>query len=222
MIYPINNIYPCIQGEGCLSGTPMVMLRLHGCAVGCPWCDTKETWEMEAANVRASIDDVLGANSLYVKKGPSEINHYIKTNFPFFRWVLISGGEPAQYRLRPLINALHDGGFKVAIETSGTEIGHLEAGLDWICVSPKIDMPGGKKVKLDTFTTADEIKYVVGKRGDIDKLDEILSQVQLKEGCQICLQPVSQSPKATALCMDIVMDRNYRLSVQMHKYLDIP
>jgi 7-carboxy-7-deazaguanine synthase len=63
--YPVNDCYPCVQGEGVQTGVAMVLLRLHGCAVGCPWCDTKETWLMDPAHEVATLDEALGANPQY-------------------------------------------------------------------------------------------------------------------------------------------------------------
>ena len=93
----------------------------------------------------------------------------------------MAGGERGQYDLAPLVNALHDAGYKVTLETSGTEPGHLEAGIDWVCVSPKFDMPGGKVVlSAAVHQIADEIKQIIGKRADIDRLDSFLAKITLK------------------------------------------
>lgn len=220
-MYLVNDIYPCIQGEGCQTGVPMVLLRLHGCGVGCPWCDTKETWDVISTNQKPALVDALGVTAHYARATASEINAYICTHYPAFRWVLITGGEPARFPLKSLVNALHDGGFKCALETSGTELGHIDAGVDWICVSPKHNMPGGKIVLSDALAVADEIKQVIGKQSDIDLLETTLSNTCLKPSCQICLQPVSQSKKATALCIETVQRKNWRLSLQTHKFINI-
>lgn len=219
--YPVNDVYACVQGEGCQTGVAMILLRLHGCDVGCPWCDTKETWDFLPALEQKSLADALGSNGRYVNLSPSEIVAYIRENLPGPRWVLLTGGEPAQYDLSPLVDALHESSYLVALETSGTELGHIGAGIDWVCVSPKIEMPGGKQVLPEALATADEIKHVVGKQKDIDQLDSLLEDVTLKPHVQICLQPVSTSPKATDLCTAVVIQRGWRLSVQMHKYIGV-
>lgn len=219
--YPVNNLYPCAQGEGCNTGIPMIMLRLHGCAVGCPWCDTKETWDFNLSNQVTLIEQATGQNPLYTWQDNEYIATYIKARNPHFKWVLVSGGEPANYALKPLVDSLHERSYKVAIETSGTELGHVNAGFDWVCASPKIDMPGKKQVLVVAINVADEVKMVIGKPDDLKTLDRLLSICDLKPGCQICLQPVSQSPKATKICIDEVQRRGWRLSVQVHKYLEI-
>lgn len=226
MLYPVNDIYGAIQGEGCNAGIPMVILRLHGCAVGCPWCDTKHTWEINPENERP-LSEALGTNPLYSLQTAEQITYYLCHQFqPMYRWVLVTGGEPSQYDLRPLAEALHQAGWKLALETSGTEAGHLGAGFDWVCISPKINMPGNKQIKREAFFEADEIKHVIGKETDIKALDDLLTRVQpfiRNKDLQICLQPVSQSPKATQLCIETVQRRgNLRLSLQMHKFLYLP
>ena len=83
-------------------------------------------------------------------------------------------------------------------------------------------MPGGKKVLIEALAVADEIKHAVGRERDVEKLDELLTRVTLKPNAQICLQPISQNEKATALCLETVIARGWRLSVQLHKYLGQP
>jgi 7-carboxy-7-deazaguanine synthase len=58
--YAVSDLYPCIQGEGCQTGTPMALLRLQGCRVGCPWCDTKQTWLMAEEHQRPTLEEALG------------------------------------------------------------------------------------------------------------------------------------------------------------------
>jgi len=218
-LYPINDCYTCIQGEGVQTGVAMVLLRLHGCAVGCPWCDTKETWTFEQQSETTALMDAIGANPKHTYMNATDIAHYIVTHHPGPKWILVTGGEPAQYDLKQLVTALHQHNYKVALETSGTETGHLGANLDWVCVSPKLDMPGGKMVQGNAFANAHEIKHVVGRQQDIDNLDDLLTQYPVPPKTVICLQPVSLSQKATDLCMEVVQQRGWRLSVQMHKYI---
>ncbi len=179
------------------TGVPMVLLRLHGCGVGCPWCDTKETWVVEDDQRRLSIGDSLGANGRWCFLSGSEIAAHIKENHPGPGWVLVTGGEPAEQDLESLTSALHDAGYKIALETSGTAIGHLPASFDWVCVSPKIGMPGGKAILPAAVQVANEIKHVIGKQGDIDALLQLMEDCQINGNTQICLQPVSKNEKAT-------------------------
>lgn len=217
--YPVNDCYSCVQGEGVQTGVAMVLLRLHGCQVGCPWCDTKETWVFDPTNEMETLTAALGANGRFSYQTAEQIADYISANHPGPKWVLVTGGEPAKYDCRELVKCLHDRGLLVALETSGTETGHIEAGFDWVCVSPKLDMPGGKAIQPGAMSSAHEIKHVVGIQRDIDELDQLLAQSRLRPDVQLCLQPVSTSAKATQLCLDTVQARGWRLSIQMHKYI---
>lgn len=219
-IYRVNDLYPAIQGEGCQTGVPMALLRLHGCGVGCPWCDTKETWTVDQQHKVNTLADALGSNASWCELSGSEIAYHVRQEYPALRWVLLTGGEPADQDLQALCFALHDAGFLIALETSGTANGHLKANIDWICVSPKINMPGGKTILPEVVASADEIKYVVGKPKDIKMLDQLLADCPTKTGAVICLQPVSMSQKATELCLKTVMERGWRLSIQVHKLLN--
>jgi 7-carboxy-7-deazaguanine synthase len=215
----LNDCYACIQGEGVLAGTPMVLVRLQGCGVGCPWCDTRETWANDARNRVDSIDEAVGTNPRWVDADPDSIAARARGLAPAIRWALVTGGEPAEQPLRPLVDALHGVGFSVAIETSGTADGHIDAGIDWICVSPKLGMPGGKPILAEALTGAHEIKMVVGKPADLEALDGLLAGVGHGR-TQVTLQPLSQSPKATELCIRTCLERGWRLSLQLHKYIE--
>jgi 7-carboxy-7-deazaguanine synthase len=218
-LYPVNDLYACIQGEGVQTGMPMALLRLHGCEVGCPWCDTKETWDFEPENIVSTIREALGTSPRYTMQTAEAIAATIADEYPALEWVLVTGGEPARQPLASLVAALHQQGKRVALETSGTETGHVGAGFDWVCVSPKIAMPGGKTLQPEALAVADEIKMVVGRQRDIERLDLLIGSSALKQGVTISLQPLSGSDKAIGLCVETVQARGWRLSIQTHKLI---
>ena len=201
----------------------MAILRLHGCGVGCRFCDTRETWEAYPGNEVTEIAVMLGTNPKWMTLSADDIARFITTNYRQVPYVLVTGGEPAEQPLHELTQTLHACGFKVALETSGTEP-FPASGFDWVCVSPKFDNPGGKDVLVYALTVADEIKHVVGKQADIDRLDVAL-QVVADEGAeikgQICLQPMSTNQRATLLCIETCLARGWRLSIQTHKLLEV-
>jgi len=217
----LNDIYQSIQGEGSLTGTAMVVLRLHGCPVGCPFCDTKKTWVVDPAHKVDTIPEALGENERYCEATGTEIAAYIRRTYPGPKWIMLTGGEPSTQWLKPLVVALHDAGYKVALETSGTADGCLGAPIDWLAVSPKINMPGGRELLPEVLLFADEIKFVVGRERDLEVLDQMLDEYKLKPGCVIALQPMSKGQRATELCMETVIERGWKLSIQLHKYLDV-
>lgn len=220
---PVNEMFQTVQGEAYFTGTPATFVRLMGCAVGCPWCDTKHTWEVDR-RFEIATDAMmakLGDAPSWAALTPAEIADQVGTFKPGH--VVLTGGEPAMYDLRELSGILIDRGYTVQLETSGTqEIRIAEAA--WVTLSPKIDMPGGFKVRDEAVYRADEIKFPIGKRADLDKLDRLLTEsAPFTRGYtpDIWLQPLSQSEKATQLCIEIAMERGYKLSVQAHKYIGV-
>jgi len=224
-LYAVNAIYPTLQGEGVMTGVPMVLLRMQGCSVGCSFCDTKETWKLpDAGNRVETIDDIETSPHSYALL-PAKIIAEKAVSFGV-DWVMLTGGEPSERPLGAIVRALHDVGLKVALETSGTVRGHIGAGFDWVCVSPKIGMAGGKNITLDAIIVADEMKFVVGKQSDIDILNTLLREIAVfgnnkNRKMEICVQPISQSTKATAICVEQAVKNNWRLSLQTHKYINL-
>jgi len=191
----------------------MVLLRLQGCNLRCSWCDTKETWVTQD-EFCVGLERISEQKRFWAFASASEINSFIRKNFTGPRWVLITGGEPALQELRSLVVALHDDGYKVALETNGTV--NIDAPFDWICLSPKPD----SDIMLDVIEIADEIKMVVKDKSDIERLDDLLDGIEY-DG-EICLQPQSLDKGATELCIKTVAKRGWRLSVQVHKLLNLP
>ena len=223
MKYPVNEVFQTIQGEGVHAGMPAIFVRLQGCPVGCAWCDTKHTWELlpsEEANESIIISKRLDSPQ-YAQLDAEQLLHLFSEQSFSARHLVITGGEPCLYDLRPLCDVMLRAGFSVQIETSGTyEI--IVSDQAWVTVSPKVGMKGGLKVLRSAMQRADEIKHPVAREADIEELDALLENAQLtNEDVFICLQPISQKARATRLCMDTCIARNWRLSVQTHKYIGI-
>jgi 7-carboxy-7-deazaguanine synthase len=183
--------------------------------VGCPWCDTKHTWELNEASALRDVLDKHGSDERFAWVTVDDVVDLVDGRRT--KHVVITGGEPCQYDLRELTLALISKGHTVQIETSGTEPVRAAHAV-FVTVSPKIDMPGGRAVVDQALERGDEIKMVIGKPADIVKLDELLKRRHRAwTPRDIWLQPVSESEKATELCREIAAERGWRVSLQMHK-----
>ena len=218
----INEMFETIQGEGAHTGIPSIFVRLQGCPVGCPWCDTKHTWEIKEDLIVSSkeiIEQTEESETYFLSDDKELLTLFEKEGYQA-KHVVITGGEPCMYDLRGLTTLLHDNGFTTQIETSGT----FEIFCDdrtYVTVSPKINMRGGFEVLTSALERANEIKHPIAMQKHIDELDALLANVSSLEGKQVCLQPISQQPRATELAVKTCIARNWRLSLQTHKYIGI-
>lgn len=216
MNYRVNEIFESIQGEGVFTGTPAIFIRLQGCDVGCSWCDTMHTWDRNAREVTLNEElDSIAATTMNEK----DIVENVVTNYAA-RHVVITGGEPALYDLNVLASCLISRGLSAQIETSGTVPIDKLLPDAWLTVSPKIGMPGGRKVQLSVLNRANEIKMPVGRQRDIDLLKkDILPNVSSL--AIVSLQPLSQSESATRKCIDEATANGWKVSFQSHKWAGI-
>ncbi|MFM2483238.1 7-carboxy-7-deazaguanine synthase QueE [Celerinatantimonas sp. YJH-8] len=218
MNYRINEVFETIQGEGFYTGTPAIFIRLQGCDVGCPWCDTKHTWEIHLEDERSlmQINQPSQDRNVWAHGDVASLVELVKGYQA--KHVVITGGEPCSYDLRPLTTQLHDAGYQCQIETSGTYPISVDS-RSWVTVSPKIGMRGKKEVLAQAMTRADEVKHPVGRLADIEALEALLERCPT--AAKIALQPISQQPRATQLCIETCIKNNWRLSVQLHKYIGV-
>ncbi len=223
MKYPVNEVFQTIQGEGVHSGVPAVFIRLQGCPVGCSWCDTKHTWLVspEDEATTQQITEKRTDSASYCWLSAAQLLDLYDQQLFSAKHIVITGGEPCLYDLRPLCQKFSESGFSIQIETSGTSPIQV-TDKAWVTVSPKVAMKGGLPVLTEALQRADEIKHPVAREVDIEQLDQLLEQAELTaDDVFICLQPISQKARATRLCMETCIARNWRLSVQTHKYIGI-
>ncbi len=187
-----------LQGEGAFTGQAAYFIRLGGCDVGCVWCDVKESWDMDA-HPQMTTADIVSAASLH----PGRI-------------AVITGGEPAMHDLTALTDALHEAGFRTHIETSGSA--SLSGSLDWTTLSPK----KFKSPLPKCMVQADELKIIVYNKSDFDWAEQHAAQVS--GHCLLYLQPEwGRAEQMTPLIIDYIQQHpQWRLSLQTHKYLNIP
>lgn len=194
---PLMEEFYTIQGEGFHTGTAAYFIRIGGCDVGCHWCDVKESWN--AALHPPTNTDVIVENA---KK-------YAKT-------VVVTGGEPLMWDMSILTSRLKNQNLNVHIETSGAY--PVSGDWDWFCLSPK-------KNKLpvdDAYAIANELKVIIYNKHDFQFAEEQAAKVN--KNAILFLQPEwSKKEEMTPLIVDYVMNNSkWRVSLQTHKYLNIP
>ena len=194
---PLMEEFYTIQGEGFHTGTAAYFIRIGGCDVGCHWCDVKESWNAEL-------------------HPPTGIDLIVNNASKYSRTVVVTGGEPLMWDMSALTKSLKDKNLNVHIETSGAY--PLSGTWDWICLSPK-------KNKLPTQTVydnADELKVIIHNKHDFLFAEEQAEKVNSK--AILFLQPEwSKKEEMTPLIVDYVMNNpKWRVSLQTHKYLNIP
>ena len=196
---PTMEFFYTIQGEGFHQGRAAYFIRLGGCDVGCHWCDVKDSWDVNA-HQQYTIDEIVSKAS----KNPGRI-------------AVITGGEPLMHNLDVLTGALHEAGFETNIETSGV-CEHVTGDWDWICFSPK----KFKKPNPDIYSKAHELKVIIFNQSDFDWAESFAEVVS--ENCMLYLQP-EWSRMETMLPEIIEYVKNnpkWRISMQVHKFMDIP
>jgi 7-carboxy-7-deazaguanine synthase len=226
-VLKINEIFETIQGEGRWTGTPAVFVRLQGCDVGCPWCDTKHTWVADAAD-EVSVDVIVAKTDKPTPQWWHASSLDLIRQLDFSKQgrknphCVITGGEPCAFDLTDITGRLIREGWTVQIETSGTY--EIKAHKDtWITLSPKVRMPGRRKVLDAALIRAHEIKMPVGNESDIETLVDLLGDRarMSMEVPLVYVQPLSQSKKATALCEQKARTRGWRVSYQVHKFVGL-
>lgn len=187
-----------LQGEGAYAGQAAYFIRLGGCDVGCVWCDVKESWDA-AAHPQMSVQEIVDLAAAH----PGRI-------------AVITGGEPSMYDLSALTQGLKAAGFRTHIETSASS--PLSGTLDWVTLSPKkfkAPLPGN-------MSWAHELKIVVFNQSDFKWAEQYAALVP--PDCKLYLQAEwDKKEQITPLILEYIMAHpQWQLSLQTHKYLNIP
>lgn len=220
----VNEVFESIQGEGAFTGVPSIFVRLQGCPVGCPWCDTKHTWETKPDKLR-DADVIMRQNQdteEYFQANEDSLFGLFKDYGYQARHIVLTGGEPCMFDLHALTERAIALGFSVQIETSGTFA--IRCSDDtWVTLSPKVNMKGGYEVLDDALYRANEIKHPVAMQKHVEELDALLVKLNPNERKMplIYLQPISMQKRATELAVATCIERNWRLSVQTHKFIGV-
>lgn len=216
MAYSVKELFLTIQGEGAQVGRVAVFCRFSGCNLWsgreedragaiCKFCDTDFVGtdgdgggKFESADALAQAIDQAWGQGEYA-----------------YKYVVFTGGEPLLQLDDALIDALHQSGFTIAIETNGTIA--VPDGVDWICVSPK---QGAALVQ----TTGHELKLVIPQLGHPEHLADLLTQFEQLSFDHYFLQPMDGPNKIANTQLAITLCQSHprwRLSTQTHKLLGI-
>lgn len=209
MTYAVKEIFLTLQGEGMQAGSRAVFLRFAGCnlwsgreqdraSAVCTFCDTDFVGidgpgGGKFADAESLADAVERAWGIGTER----------------RLVVITGGEPMLQLDEPVLEALHDRGFRIAAESNGT----LAAvpGIDWLCISPKA---GSRVVQR----SGDELKLVWPQAG----LDP--SDLESWDFRHFLVQPMDCADRDAAVeaAIALAMERpKWRLTLQAHKMVGL-
>ncbi|MBQ3909993.1 MAG: radical SAM protein [Muribaculaceae bacterium] len=194
-MYPVNEIFYSLQGEGFNTGTASVFVRLSGCNLRCAFCDTNHQ-----PHTMMSLPEIV-----------DEVMRY-----PSAPLIVLTGGEPALHIDDKLIKALKMTGKTIAIETNGTL--PLPEGIDWVTLSPKTAFQGGNSLPC-VLTSCNELKVVYTGQ-DLSQYDSIEAQHRFLQPCYVddpeqCREGLDTTVKA------VLNNPKWRLSLQTHRIIGI-
>lgn len=211
MTYSIKEIFYTLQGEGAHAGRPAVFCRFSGCNLWtgreqdraqaiCQFCDTDFVGTDGEGGGKFTTPGELAAT----------INALWPESYTASKYVVFTGGEPLLQLDTALIDAMHAQGFTIAIETNGTL--PVPAGVDWICVSPKMGstlaVSKGNEIKVVIPQTGQDLSVYEGLDFEhyfVQAMDGPLAEFNTRLAIETC----KRNPK-------------WKLSLQTHKLLQIP
>lgn len=205
MSLQVSEVFYSLQGEAARAGLPTVFIRLAGCPLRCRWCDTAYAFTGgEAMSVEAILDQVRRFQ---------------------VRQVCVTGGEPlAQPGCLPLLTALADAGFEVALETSGAfDISPVDARIARVMdlKAPDSGEEGRNRWQnLSCLNARDEIKFVIASRRDYEWMRDCIRQRGLETLCPLVVSPAAGAIELRQLAEWVLADAlPVRFQLQLHKLL---
>lgn len=195
MIMRINEIFYSLQGEGFYTGTPSLFVRLSGCNLKCPFCDTDHLPYTE-----------MTEHEIIEEAAKCPAKH-----------VVITGGEPSLQLTESLVDGLHGVGKYVAVETNGTH--ELPQNVDWVTLSPKDRFVKTRSASI-VLSRFNEIKVVFTERGIPSEYTEIQADHHFLQPCDIGEESRNAEilRSAIAYCLEHPI---WRLSLQTHKLIGV-
>lgn len=215
----VHSIFYTLQGEGPHSGKPAIFLRLAGCNLRCPGCDTEYTQGRQRKSVSMIRDEI---DTLRFEEHPH-------TPFPI---VVITGGEPFRQNITPMCRRLITGGYQVQVETNGTlpPSDALPTQVEIVC-SPKtgkIDSALAQRVTAMKYVLRDG--FVMNDGLPTRALDHTCAPCVARppedfKG-EIYVQPMDEgnmhaNRKNLKAATQSAMKHDFRLQIQLHKIAGI-
>ena len=195
---PLVEEFFTLQGEGFQSGRAAWFIRLGGCDVGCSWCDSRFSWD-------PALHPLIDTDEIIRNAAGSGTDS-----------VVVTGGEPLMWNLDYLCDGLREKNISTFIETSGAY--PLSGKWDWICLSPKKNMPPVD----DICSRADELKVIIQDESDFGWAEKY--RLMVGKNCRLFLQPEwSRFEKIIPSIVEYIKKNpGWRMSLQIHKYMHIP
>jgi len=201
----VCEIFSSIQGESSFAGIPCTFIRLTGCNLRCSYCDTSHAYY---EGQEFTVDEV--------------IREVQRTGINL---VEITGGEPLlQNEAHLLIKRLIDEGYKVLVETNGSQdIKNIDKKAI-VILDIKTPNSGMSKEmdfsNLDYIKSSDEIKFVITNREDYEWSKDIIQKYKLMEKCKLLFSPAFGTLPPENLAKWIIGDKlRIRFNLQLHKYI---
>ena len=214
MVYVVKELFLTLQGEGAHTGRAAVFCRFTGCNLWSGRADDRPDADCRFCDTDFIGTDGPGGGRFFDAASLAGAIAQTWSGVGGRCFVVFTGGEPLLQLDRPLIDACHQAGFEIAVETNGT----LPApdGIDWLTVSPKRDAPW-------ILRHGNELKLVYPQQGVGPGLDP--ASLEGLPFAHFWLQPLDGPERAAnitaavAYCLD---HPRWRLSLQTHKLIGIP
>lgn len=192
----VNEIFYSLQGEGRFTGTPAIFIRLSGCNLNCPFCDTKHQTYKE-----------------YTKEEIAQEIAFYKA-----RHIVFTGGEPSLQLTWDIVNYFQRLDYYIQVETNGTR--ELPCNIDWVTCSPKDEFNRIAKVAKIKQKKIDEIKVVFDGKIAPSKYLQLNAQYYYLQPCDV--GDKERNAEIIRQCVDYIREYpEWRLSLQTQKIIDI-
>ena len=213
--YRVDEIFRSISGETSTAGTPSVFVRLYGCNLKCPYCDTPQENSPTVIHVMHDYDIVARV----IQESKGVINH-----------VILTGGEPLCQDIVPLVQLLIKHGFHIQIETNGTR--PLPIMHNWVSYAMDIKLPSSEvddkykdimRDNLHNLLPTDEVKFVIANVQDFRVAMNWINDNDIQ--AKLLFSPMFDE-EGKMMYTDFIKDllnselKNWRVQIQMHKILN--